>query len=266
LRREDVGDYFALRRFAANPWETVRFRKTRRHGQTLAVQMRDGATLLLRGDSNDFHIFHRIYLRDEYRLARLPARLGCVIDLGANVGLFAARVAPRAERVICYEPVPANFAQLERNVAGFANVAIHREAVAGEAGTLRIYRPESDALSGRHSAFADVSTHMTARYDEVPARSLDEVFARNAVEACDLLKIDVEGSEYAILHGAGAATLARVARIHGEYHDVAPDDPRTRIDAFANFLRTRGYAVEVVPHPRKPNLGLFFAARHERAP
>ena len=212
MRLEDVGDYFALRRIAANPWETVRFRETRRPGQTLAVRLRDGALLLL---------------RDEYRLARLPARLGCVVDLGANVGLFAARIASRAERVVCYEPVPAN-------------VAIHREAVASEAEALRIYQPESDALSGLHSAFADVSAHMTARYDEMPARSLDEVFARDA-------------------------TLARVARIHGEYHDVAPDDPRTRIDAFAKFLRARGYAVEAVPHPRKPNLGLFFAARPELA-
>ncbi|MBS1216609.1 MAG: hypothetical protein H6R20_1583, partial [Proteobacteria bacterium] len=42
MRREDVGDYFALRRIAANPWETVRFRKTRRPGQTLAVQMLGG--------------------------------------------------------------------------------------------------------------------------------------------------------------------------------------------------------------------------------
>ena len=67
------------------------------------------------------------------------------------------------------------------------------------------------------------------------------------------------------LAGASDATLARVARIHGEYHDVAPEDPRTRIDAFANFLRARGCAVEVVPHPRKPNLGLFFAARPELA-
>jgi len=122
LRLEDVGDAFALRRNAANPWETLRFRKTRRPGQTLAVRLRDGALLLL---------------RDAYRLARLPARLGCVVDLGANVGLFAAR-------------------------------------------------------------------------------SLDEVFARDA-------------------------TLARVARIHGEYHDVAPEDPR------------------------KPNLGLFFAAHPELA-
>src|SRR5512144_2652965 len=128
MRLEDARDYLALRRIAANPWETVRFRKTRRPGQTLAVQLRESAPLALRGDSNDFHIFHRIFLRDEYRLERLPARLGDVLDLGANVGLFAARIAPRARRVFCYEPVPANFAQLERNVAPLANVEAFREA------------------------------------------------------------------------------------------------------------------------------------------
>jgi FkbM family methyltransferase len=261
MRPEDVGDYLTLRRVAANPWQTLRFRKTRRPGQLLSVQLRQGAALTLRGDSNDFHIFHRIFLRDEYRVEKLPARLGCVVDLGANVGLFAARIAARAERVLCYEPVPANFAQLERNVAGFAHVKTHCEAVAGATGTLRIYQPASEALSGRHSAYTDVNAHLTERYDEVPACTLDEVFARHAISGCDLLKIDVEGSEYEILHAASDATLARTARIYGEYHDVAPEDPRTRIDAFAGFLRSCGYSVEVEPHRRKPNLGLFFATR-----
>jgi len=265
VRPEDLGDYLALRRIAANPWQTLRFRKTRRPGQTLSVRLRQGASLALRADSNDFHIFHRIFLRDEYRLDALPARLGCVIDLGANVGLFAARIAPRAERVLCYEPVPANFAQLERNVAGFAHVQPFRAAVSGTTGTLRIYQPSSEALSGRHSAYADVNAYLTERYDEVPALSLDEVFARNGISACDLLKIDVEGSEYEILHGASDATLARTARIYGEYHDVAPEDPRTRIAAFAEYLRGRGYAVEVRPHRRKTNLGLFFATRSDRS-
>jgi hypothetical protein len=45
---------------------------------------------------------------------------------------------------------------------------------------------------------------------------------------------------------------------------VAPEVPRTRIDAFAGFLRSRGYNVEVEPHRRKPNLGLFFATRSQR--
>ncbi len=261
MRPEDFGDYLALRRISANPWQTLRFRKTRRPGQTLDVKLRQGASLALRAESNDFHIFHRIFLRDEYRLGALPGKLGTVIDLGANVGLFAARVAPRAERVLCYEPVPANFAQLERNVAAFRNVTPFCAAVSGASGTLRIFQPTSAALSGRHSAYSDVNAHLSGRYDEVPAFSLDEVFARNAIERCDLLKIDVEGSEYEIVHGASDATLARTQRIYGEYHDVAPDDPRTRIAAFAEHLRGRGYRVDVRPHRRKDNLGLFFADR-----
>ena len=109
------------------------------------MKLRQGASIALRAESNDFHIFHRIFLRDEYRLDALPARLGCVIDLGANVGLFTARIAARAERVLCYEPVPANFAQLEKNVAA-PHVQPFRAAVSGTSGTLRIYRPASDAL------------------------------------------------------------------------------------------------------------------------
>ena len=66
-----------------------------------------------------------------------------------------------------------------------------------------------------------------------------------------------------ILHAAGEATLARIARIHGEYHDVAPADPRTRIDAFSALLRERGYQIGARPRRRKPNLGLFFATRPE---
>ena len=93
MRPEDFGDYLALRRISANPWRSLRFRKTRRPGQTLDVKLRQGASLALRAESNDFHIFHRIFLRDEYRLDALPEKLGCVIDLGANVGLFAARSA-----------------------------------------------------------------------------------------------------------------------------------------------------------------------------
>jgi hypothetical protein len=48
MRPEDVGDYLTLRRVAANPWQTLRFRKTRaRHCACARAPA-------LRGDSNDF--------------------------------------------------------------------------------------------------------------------------------------------------------------------------------------------------------------------
>jgi FkbM family methyltransferase len=260
VRPEDFRDWRALRRITGNPWATVRFRKRQRPGDVFEVRMRDGGPLWLRGGRADFHMFHRIFLRDEYRLRELLGeRLGCVVDLGANVGLFAARVAPLAERVIAYEPFPENFARLEANVAGRRNVEPVCAAVGDKSGAVRLYQPRKASRSGTHSIFSEACGEMSERHVDVPCLTLDELFARHRVESCDLLKLDVEGAEYAILYGASRSTLARIRRIHGEYHDVARDDPRTRADAFADFLRGAGFDVELVPHRRKPNHGNLFA-------
>jgi FkbM family methyltransferase len=268
VRLEDLRDWLALRKIARNPWQVVRFRKSHREGDVLQVKLRDAAPLELRGGRADFHMFHRIFLRDEYRLrSAVPALLDCVVDLGANVGLFSARIAPSARRVIAYEPYPAHFAQLVKNTAGRTNVENVQAAVAGKSGTVRLYEPVNAGQSGTHSLHAESGGYMSQRFVDVPALSLDELFARHALDACDLLKLDVEGSEYEILYGASAATLARVRRIHGEYHDVGREDPRTRTAAFTRFLREAGFEVEVVPHRRKDNHGNFFAVRPDaRAP
>ena len=45
---------------------------------------------------------------------------------------------------------------------------------------------------------------------EVQCRSLDDIFARNDVTRCDLLKLDCEGSEYDILGKCRRETLAKI--------------------------------------------------------
>src|SRR4029453_2860118 len=135
MRIEDLSDYLRLRRLGENPWEGLRLRKRSGGEQGLHVRFRDGRRLELRGGSRDFHIFHRIFLRDEYRLdACSPGSLDCVVDLGDHVGLFACPPAPLARRVICYEATARNFKRLERNVAGLENVVAVREAVSGLGG------------------------------------------------------------------------------------------------------------------------------------
>ncbi len=262
MRARDIADYLRLRKLALNPWRVLRFRREPRNGARLLVMLRGTAPLELRAGFSDFHMFDRIFLRDEYRLRDLPrVPWECVVDLGANVGIFAARVAAQARRVIAYEPMPENFAQLLRNVAGRGNVTAVEGAIAAAPGTLRLFRPRHDAMAGAYSAHADLGGFMTGDYREVEGITLDRLFASHDIARCDLLKLDVEGHEYEILYAASAATLARVERIHGEYHDVRPEDPRTRIDHFARFLEERGFLVRLHPHRRKANHGLFFAAR-----
>ncbi len=259
MRLADLSDYLRLRRFTSNPWHVCRFRTAQRNGEVLTVLMRDQPPIFLRGGMSDFHMFHRIFLRDEYRLNAIPpGSLRCVIDLGANVGLFSARVAQLARRVYAYEPFPDNRSSLQQNLGSRKNIVVRYEAVAGEPGVLRIYQPRDLSCTGSYSSFTDMAV-TAEQFSDVPAVTLAQVFKQHAIDHCDLVKIDIEGQEYQVIHAAGDDLLSRIQRIHGEYHNVAPEDPRTRIDHFAGFLRSKGFRVDVLPHRRKPNHGMFFA-------
>ncbi len=75
-------------------------------------------------------MFHRIFLRDEYRLAGVPLQSWeCVVDLGANVGLFSSRVSELACKVFSYEPFQGNREQLEKNLKTRENITVIHKAV-----------------------------------------------------------------------------------------------------------------------------------------
>jgi FkbM family methyltransferase len=257
VKLSEIGERLRLQRLVANPVEVA---GAKRADGEVSVRFRDGRRLALRGGNSDYHVFRRVFLTDEYRLRGAPAR-DTVLDLGGNIGCFAFCVQPSARRVIVYEPDPANLDLLERNLAGFGNVQRVAEAVSGTPGRLSLHKQAGGQLGGRSTLFPELAGPYTDETLEVPVTTLDAIFDTHAIERCDLLKIDVEGAEYAILGGAGKDTLARVARIAGEYHDVRPDDPRTRIEAFRAFLESAGFDVETRPSRRNTNTGLFFAHR-----
>jgi len=255
MRTEDLRDYWRLRPQAHDAWRIVRFRKRRRPGELLRIDWRDARPpLYVPAEGLQFHVFHRIFLRDEYRLDRHAGRRWhCVVDLGANTGFFSARVAASADRVVAYEPVAEHFAMLRKNLAGYAHAEAVRAGVAGRAGEIRV-----DPRTGTH--FDD------GRSGEASAAvPLVQVFRDHDIARCDLVKIDVEGMEYEILYGAGPELLARVQRIYGEYHASESKRPDHCIEALADFLAEQGFAVERVAHRRKANQGMFFAERPEVA-
>ena len=54
----------------------------------------------------------------------------------------------------------------------------------------------------------------------VPGISLEQLFKDHEIESVDLLKMDIEGGEYAILQSTPSEVLKRVRNIVFEYHDV----------------------------------------------
>ena len=125
-----------------------------------------------------------------------------VVDVGANVGyytLLAARLVGEKGKVFAFEPSSDNFALLKRNVEenGYKNVVLVPKAVSDRSAKARLLIDR--ASSGSHSLSA---SRGGADFVDVETVSLDEYFA-GGLERIDVLKIDAEGAEMAILNGMG---------------------------------------------------------------
>ena len=258
MRLADLRDYFAIRAHLAHPWGFLGLRHRgleRPHGD---IELRDGGTVRIRTAPGDRHTFHRIFARDEYRLNAFgPGALDTVIDIGAHVGFFAVRVAPLAARVLCYEPVLSNFELLLWNVAGFPHLRAHRLAVAGRRGRVRLFLSERPSS---HSMFPREATQRRAGI-EVPCVTLADILEENAVEHCDLLKLDCEGAEYEILFSLPDGLWSRIARVVLEYHLVPDGEAGWSGEGLAERLARRGYEVRLEPSKRHPGKGHLFAER-----
>lgn len=171
------------------------------------VVERDGARWQLDlGDYVQRRIFHDAFERDETAFVRSVVRPGDVVaDVGANIGWITVAAAlatgPRG-RVHAFEPVAANRAALERNLAvnDLANVTVHPVGVSDAAGHATAGLPEpGQAMSRRAGTSGNFTVGGAHDRVDIELRTLDTALEGVAVR---LLKVDVEGLEPEVLRGA----------------------------------------------------------------
>lgn len=137
-------------------------------------------------------------------VAAQVSRASTVVDVGANIGLSTILLARSAQRVIAFEPSPANVGYLRRNLAsnGIANVEVVAAAMSDRPGTLRFHVAQFGA--GSHVVAPGHVLGNAVATIEVPAVTLDDALT----VPVSFIKIDAEGHEPDVLAGA-RAVLAR---------------------------------------------------------
>jgi FkbM family methyltransferase len=153
-------------------------------------------------------------------------------DCGAHHGRVTRsflRAFPRAT-VYAFEPTPATFEILSRNLAGVDRVELVNAAVGAERGTLDLYVQDWEQSNSLVDPGGDAAS---VKVDVVP---LGEFCAERGIRHIDLLKLDVEGYELQVLRGL--EPMLRAQKVDVIYTEV-------RFEPFApgctHFLELVGY-------------------------
>jgi FkbM family methyltransferase len=186
---------------------------------------------------------------------------GVVVDVGANIGMFALFAGRRwhPSLHLAIEPVPPLVELLRANVsaADLSGVTVLRAAAGACRGVGRItYFPdmpsnstshpetkqaELDPLGPRSRKRAEARMRRRIEYP-VAVRTLDELLPEHAGPRIDLLKIDVEGDELGVLRGIGPDTWSRLDRVVVE----VSHHPAGQVEEVVKLLAQHGLQVTVL--------------------
>jgi FkbM family methyltransferase len=172
----------------------------------------------------------------EAMLRHLPAG-GVFYDVGANLGFFAllgAHMTGPEGRVLAFEPAPDNAAAIRQNaeVNALPNIEVVEKAVAAAGGQGRLQVVDDQSWSKLEQYGAHPGTEQVL---DVPVIALDEEISAGALPPPDVVKIDVEGAEIAVLEGMARTLAEHSPAIICELHDTHRE--------FVDHMRGAGYRV-----------------------
>ncbi len=184
------------------------------------LKLRSG--LLLAGGRVDetLYVFREVFERRVYTEPSFyrPKPSDVVLDIGANLGLFALYLNWRAPGVTvhCFEPGRSTFERL-REITRInrldSKILLHRYAVSNRDG---------DAYLSQHERTVQRALarqpDQAAGGEPVKTLSLGSALDRCGVAHVDFMKIDIEGAEIELIEGTDSAVWKRIARVALEYH------------------------------------------------
>ena len=156
-----------------------------------------------------------------FQLDRLIQPGMTVLDIGAHVGYYTHRYAPKVGgngRIISFEPHPRTFKVLQHNTAQFSNVILNQLALADSAGTAELHDYLMMSASGslhydqgmlnlQQSQLSDsdvaprIGEDFHASTFTVQTRPVDDCLAELGIDQVDVVKMDIEGAEIGALRG-----------------------------------------------------------------
>lgn len=172
---------------------------------------------------------------DNQGCRNLPEKPETIVDIGAHVGIFSilmSKMYPDS-RIYAVEPLLMNRANLLRNISqnNCRNIQSVSLALSKDGGPVPLYVHPGN--TGSASTFNTPEFNL----EVVPSVTLDALLTQIPEEKIDLMKVDIEGSEYEVfVHFNGWDKIKRLSiEVHGIIALTKEENVKLQ-ENFVNFL------------------------------
>ena len=190
-----------------------------------------------------FMNYREFFVWDRYKEFALN-ECSTVIDIGASVGLFTRYMLNKgATNVASVECDDRSITALIGNFNHNPRVKIIGKAVSDSVGEKTLYwrddNPLVNSLDGEGSEFFYDTNPNTKT---VQSTTLEALFDELNWGPIDLLKIDIEGSEWPVIESTSDVIFSQVNKILLEYHW-----PKGRLESVINRFQSLGFSYKYEP-------------------
>ena len=212
-------DAHSFLRFATDAllYRVLRFVRLPSIDRERQIRLRGEVRLTYRLNRGDITSIREVWLDEAYQLPS-TAKSDVLIDLGANIGLTSVWLAKRYgySTIIAVEPSPTNARLAQTNLENNGIAAEIIEAAVGPTDGSAFFEDHEVSTYGRVNSGGRL----------VPMLSMQSVFRKLPIgSSVDLVKLDIEGGEEALLEG-DLSWLEHVQGIIAEFHPSVVDYPR----------------------------------------
>ena len=187
-------------------------------------------------NENELALLREIFLREEYKM-NLDSPPKVIFDLGANVGLSVIyfKLKYPGSRVYAFEPYPKLFRKLKEDTSVFKGVSVFDFAISDSDGVAKFFVFPQRTLSS-----SLLERERGQDYILCKTRMLDTIIRNLNIPRIDLLKFDIEGSEYNVFKAFKG--LDKVDYVIGEVHlDLIP----VSREEFLSIFKRRGFILRI---------------------
>lgn len=195
-------------------------------------------------DYQDWIVYWGITTDRPEELYMLIQEGAVVFDVGTNIGevcMNAAALVGPTGMVYAFEPDPLSFRKFTGNLAlnRFGNIFASNLGL-GDAPAMRQMKVDCATNRGGNRITGE---NVPGEHFPIAIETLDRFVAQRALQRLDLVKIDVEGFELAVLQGAGEALARFRPRLFIEVSDVNLREQGASAAALIAHVRAAGYRV-----------------------